>query len=114
MRSCNRSKEDIRARLLPDNFHPHWFWTRNSLVFQPPILEPLQIISRGAPARALRLLQNVYPLASRLQNVQRNGGVAFAISLAMTDGVLFVLSKLVRTDKKRDLIPRSYVYSNRL
>jgi hypothetical protein len=40
--------------LTPDDFHPHWFWTRNSLALQPPILEPLQIISKGAPRKSLK------------------------------------------------------------
>ena len=47
-------RKTLGLGLVPDDFHPHWFWTRNSLVLQPPILEPLQIISRGAPRKSLK------------------------------------------------------------
>ena len=44
----------LRLGLTPEDFHPHWFWIRNSLVLRPPILEPLQIISKGAPRKGLK------------------------------------------------------------
>ena len=37
--------------LQPEDFHPHWYWDRHTTALEPPILEPLQVISRGVPSR---------------------------------------------------------------
>ena len=43
------NRKELGQGLLPDDFHLHWYWERYSEDLQPLILEPLQIISKGAP-----------------------------------------------------------------
>jgi hypothetical protein len=52
------SRKEVGQVLLPDDFHLHWYWERYSGL-HTPILEPLQIISRGAPKQGKRSTKRI-------------------------------------------------------
>lgn len=49
-----RNRQEIGLGLNPDDFHPHWWWNRHQRELDPPILEPLQLISKGAPRKSTK------------------------------------------------------------
>lgn len=42
-------RRELGLGLVRTDFHAHWYWDRHSIALRPPILDPLQVISRGRP-----------------------------------------------------------------
>jgi hypothetical protein len=42
-------RKELGLGLVPTDFHEHWYWDRHRVALRPPILDPLQVISRGRP-----------------------------------------------------------------
>jgi hypothetical protein len=49
-----RNRREVGLGLTPDDFHLHWWWNRFQRDLDPPILEPLQLISKGAPRQGAK------------------------------------------------------------
>ena len=65
----------LGQQLQISDFHPHWYYNRFSSPLQPPILEPLQIISKRAANTALNSTKQLPSGFEATENRKRRCGL---------------------------------------